>query len=495
MLSAVSEKAVHEVGATRVAGLERRLRTAGPGRKVLVVDDEESVRHMLQLMLRKEGYDTTCAADVDAALVALADQSFDVVITDLRMPRRSGMELVDEVRARGLDTTLVVMTAYGSRDVAIEAMKRGAYDYLSKPFEGDELVLLLRKAEERERLARENRDLRQRLAEAPGSDALPGMVGTSPAMKTLARTVRKIATFKTTVLVQGESGTGKELVARALHALSPRASAPFVALNCGAIPPSLLESELFGHRKGAFTDAARDHRGLFEEAHGGTIFLDEIADLPLGVQVKLLRVLQEGEVRRLGDEKAVPVDVRVVAASARELAEAVGAGQFREDLFYRLNVVSVKVPALRERPQDIPALVAYLVRRLNERLGLAIQGVTPSALAGLAAAPWAGNVRELENALERAMVLAEGDCLGPEAFEALPPPVEQDATSWALKDAVRGAEVAAIRRALAEAGGNRTRAAGLLGVSHRALLYKIKDYGLADEAKGGSRPSAEEPDA
>lgn len=463
------------------------LSTSSGRRQVLVVDDEESLRHMLQLMLRKEGYDVHAACDVKSALSALDQRSFDIIITDLRMPGSTGLDLVDEIVRRRLPATVVVMTAYGSREVAIEAMKRGAYDYLSKPFTADELVLLLRKAEERQRLASENTSLRQRLGEK-SADGLPGMVGHATAMVELFRTVRKIADFKTTVLIQGESGTGKELVARALHGLSSRAGKPFVALNCGAIPAPLLESALFGHKKGAFTDAVRDHMGVFLEANGGTILLDEIADLPLGVQVKLLRVLQEGEVRRLGDERDVPVDVRVVAASARPLEEAVAAGDFREDLFYRLNVIKVVVPPLRERRTDLPLLINHLIERLNERLNLRITAVAPDALSVLLDAAWPGNVRELENALERAMVLAEGQevtMAGLPAYlrpaEATPRSADEDQT-FSLKAAVRRTEAQAIARALRKAGGNRTHAADLLGLSHRALLYKIKEYGLGAHA-------------
>jgi len=449
----------------------------------LVVDDEENLRHMLQLMLRKEGYDTVGASNVDSALAELEAASFDIVLTDLRMPGRNGMELVDEIRRRRLACTLVVMTAYGSRDVAIEALKRGAYDYLSKPFDSEELILLLRKAEERERLALENTRLRRRLAEGPSESGVPGMVGGSAVMVALFRTLQKVAEFKTTVLVQGESGTGKELVARALHALSPRNTAPFVAINCAAIPNALLESELFGHKKGAFTDAVRDHKGLFEEANGGTLFLDEIADMPVSLQVKLLRVLQEGQVRKVGDDRDLNIDVRVVAASATDLVQAVAAGQFREDLFYRLNVVALKVPALRDRREDIPALVAHLVERLNERLDLSVRKVSSEAMAAFMDAPWPGNVRELQNALERAMVLADGEEVTLAGLTSSLRPHEGTIDSnamaaAALRPTLKMAEEQAIRKALILSEGNRGKAAGLLGLSTRALLYKLREYGL-----------------
>jgi two-component system response regulator AtoC len=409
------------------------------------------------------------------------------------------MDLVDEVRRRKLETTVVVMTAYGSKDVAVEAMKRGAYDYLSKPFESDELVLLLRKAEERERLARENRNLRSQLGGQQLETGLGDMVARSARMAELGRTIRKIAEFKTTVLVGGESGTGKELVSRALHRLSPRKDAPFIAVNCGAIPGTLLESELFGHRKGAFTDANRDRKGLFEEAHGGTLFLDEIGELPLALQVKLLRVLQEEEIRRLGDTQDVKVDVRVVAATARDLAGEVSRGAFREDLYYRLNVLNLQLPALRERREDIPLLINHFVERMNARMGLAITGISAEALRLCMEYDWPGNVRELENTVERAMVLSETAQLEADSLpdrvrvgrraSAAPAPEEGDDLS--IKRASRRTEESLIRRALAKTGGNRTRAAELLEISHRALLYKIKEYGVASPRGEENTPPPE----
>jgi two-component system response regulator AtoC len=469
-------------------------------RRVLVVDDEENLRHMLQILLRREGYDAVGASSVDGALIEVERQPFDIIITDLRMPGRNGLELVEEIRRRKLDTTVVVMTAYGSKEVAIEAMKRGAYDYLSKPFEADEVLLLLRKAEERERLFRENVTLKKQLRSG-GQEPEMGlgeMVAKSSRMSELFRTIRKIAEFKTTVLVGGESGTGKELVARAIHRLSPRNDGAFIAVNCGAIPATLLESELFGHRKGAFTDATRDRKGLFEEANGGTLFLDEIGELPLGLQVKLLRVLQEEEIRRLGDTQDVKVDVRVVAATARDLASEVKRGAFREDLYYRLNVLSLNLPPLRERREDIPLLVEHFVQRMNARMGLSVTGATAEAMRLLIESDWPGNVRELENTVERAMVLTEGLQIDveslPDRFRlpasrlvATPPPVVDGDLS--IKRASRRAEEDLIRRALIRTHGNRTRAAELLEISHRALLYKIKEYGVVVPKTDHETPS------
>jgi two-component system response regulator AtoC len=457
-------------------------------RRVLVVDDEENLRHMLQILLRREGYDAVGASSVEGALTEVERQPFDIIITDLRMPGRNGLDLVDEIRRRKLDTTVVVMTAYGSKEIAIEAMKRGAYDYLSKPFEADEVVLLLRKAEERERLFRENVTLRKQLRSG-GQEAEVGlgeMVAKSGRMTELFRTIRKIAEFKTTVLVGGESGTGKELVARAIHRLSPRAEGPFIAVNCGAIPATLLESELFGHRKGAFTDATRDRKGLFEEANGGTLFLDEIGELPLGLQVKLLRVLQEEEIRRLGDIQDIKVDVRVVAATARDLAAEVKRAAFREDLYYRLNVLSIQLPPLRERREDIPLLVDHFIQRMNARMGLQVTGASSEAMRLLIESEWPGNVRELENTVERAMVLTEGPQIDVDSLPdrlrqpgvRTPTPVALMDDDQSIKRASRRSEEDLIRRALIKTNGNRTRAAELLEISHRALLYKIKEYGI-----------------
>jgi two-component system response regulator AtoC len=460
-------------------------------RRVLIVDDEQNLRHMLQTLLKREGYEPVGVPSVESALRELADRPYDIVITDLRMPGQGGMDLVDQVRQRNLGATVVVMTAYGSRDIAIEAMKRGAYDYISKPFEADEIVLLLRKAEERERLFRENQTLHKQIRAGGGEPetGLGDLVARSQQMLDLFRTVRKIAEFKTTVLIGGESGTGKELIARAIHRLSPRVQAPFIAVNCGAIPDTLLESELFGHRKGAFTDANRDRKGLFEEASGGTLFLDEIGELPLGLQVKLLRVLQEGEIRRLGDSQDIKVDVRVVAATARDLAAEVGRGAFREDLYYRLNVFALHLPALRERREDIPLLVEHFLARMNARMGLAVAGTSAEAMRLLVEHDWPGNVRELENCVERAIVLCEGTQIEseslPERLRRTSPPAAAAASGGpddidlSIKRASRRSEEALIRRALQKTRGNRTRAAELLEISHRALLYKIKEYGIA----------------
>jgi two-component system response regulator AtoC len=379
------------------------------------------------------------------------------------------------------EITLIVMSAYGSVELALEAIHAGAYDYISKPFKQDEVLIVLAKAEEREALRRENRALREAVQQ---DRKLTELLGESEAIKRVIRLIQKVAEYRTTVLIQGESGTGKELVARALHAGSPRANKAFVPINCGAIPETLMESELFGHKRGAFTDAHSDKRGIFQEADGGTLFLDEIGELSAQLQVKLLRVLQEGTVRPLGATKDVPVDVRVVAATVRDLAKEVAEGRFREDLYYRLNVLQINVPPLRERIDDVPLLIDHFVTRNNERLGTALRGVDSRARKVLLGYHWPGNVRELENLIERAMVLADGDLLTvadlPERVQETPDVVARVLQSGELsiKKASRAIEESLIRKALEKTRGNRTAASRLLEISHRALLYKIKDYGL-----------------
>jgi two-component system, NtrC family, response regulator AtoC len=459
-------------------------------RRILVVDDEESLRHMLQVFLTREGYEVVSAASATMALAELEARDYDCVLSDVRMGKVSGLDMLDELSRRGRMPTVIMMSAYGSIDLALDAMKRGAYDYVSKPFKPDEMLLALRKAEERERLRRENRELRRALAErvpTVAGDSLGGMIGKSPPMQAVFRTLQKVAEYKTNVLITGESGTGKELVARALHDLGPRAQMPFVAVNCGAIPEALLESELFGHRKGAFTDASRDKKGLFEEATGGTLFLDEIGELPLGLQVKILRAIQEEEIRRLGDTREIQIDVRIVAATVRDLPAEVKRGGFREDLFYRLNVLPMQLPPLRDRREDIPSLVEHFVRRYHGKhaaAGMRVEGVAPDAMELLLAYGWPGNVRELENTIERAMVLSEGKRIEAVVLEdriRAAGPRERSritiaADEMSIKKTTRQLEEDLIRKALVTTGGNRTNAAKMLEISHRALLYKIKEY-------------------
>jgi two-component system response regulator AtoC len=452
-------------------------------RRVLVVDDEENIRLVLRTLLKKQGYDVETADGGEAALAALEAFDPDVILTDVRMPRMGGLDLLGALKAKQHPATVIVMSAYGNVDLAIEAMKAGAYDYVSKPFKPDEIVLTLRKAEEREALRRENRALKEQIQK---ENQFESILAKSPEMVGIFKTVSKIADFKTTVLITGESGTGKELVARAIHARSSRKAGPFVAINCGAIPENLLESELFGHKKGAFTDASSDRRGLFEEATGGTLFLDEIGELPFNLQVKLLRVLQEEHIRRVGETKDVKVDVRIIAATHRDLTADVKEGRFREDLFYRIHVLSIHIPPLRNRREDVSLLIDHFMTRNNARLGTNIRGVSAEARKLLLEYAWPGNVRELENTIERAMVLAEADVLQigdlPERIREALDPVQVHLASGELsiKKTAAAIEQILIRRALQKTKGNRTRAADLLEISHRALLYKIKDYKITD---------------
>jgi DNA-binding NtrC family response regulator len=456
--------------------------------RVLVVDDEAPLRHMLELLLGREGFTVLHAESAEAAIELLGREDVDVVLTDVRMPGLGGLALVEWIRAMRPGLTAIVMSAFGTIELALAAMHAGAYDYIAKPFKQDEVVLTLRKAEERERLRRENAALRVQLSEAAAStDWLGDMLIRSPAMHQIAKLVRKVAPYKTTVLVLGESGVGKELVSRAIHSGSPRADGPFVAVNCGAIPEALLESELFGHVRGAFTDASADKRGLLEEAKGGTIFLDEIGELPLALQVKLLRALQEEEVRRVGDVRSIKIDARVIAATSRDLAQMVDEGTFRRDLYFRLHVMPIEVPPLRERKDDIEPLLVHFIGSTNRRLGTRIEGVSTAAMAQLLAYRWPGNVRELENTIEHAAVMAEGTTLEPDDLPERLRRVGHTQAGFTLsfpeddlsvKRAQRTLEREFILRALAQTDGNRTHAAKLLELSHRALLYKIKDFGL-----------------
>ena len=452
-------------------------------RRVLVVDDEENLRLVLRTLLRRHGYEVETAESGEDALAMVDSFGPDVVLTDVRMPKMGGLDLLTTLKAKGNDATVIVMSAYGNMDLALEAMKAGAYDYVQKPFKPDEVVLALRKAEERELLRRENRALRDEIRKEHRFDDI---LAKSQKMLDIFRTITKIAEYKTTVLVAGESGVGKELVARAIHQRSTRRGGPFVAVNCGAIPENLLESELFGHKKGAFTDAVQDRRGLFEEADGGSLFLDEIGELPLALQVKLLRVLEEEKIRRVGDVRDIKIDVRIITATHRDLLAETKAGRFREDLFYRLNVLPILVPPLRDRREDIPLLIDHFVARNNVRLGTSIRGLDTESRRLLFEYPWPGNVRELENTIERAMVLAEGDQIVaqdlPERLREARDPVQTQLASGELsvKKTMRIVEEILIRRALQRTKGNRTRAAEVLEISHRALLYKIKDYQITD---------------
>jgi two-component system, NtrC family, response regulator AtoC len=448
-------------------------------RRVLVVDDEENLRLVVRTFLKRDGYEVEVAASGEEALALVESFGPDVILTDVKMPKMGGLDLLATLKAKGIDSTVIVMSAYGNVDLALEAMKAGAYDYIQKPFKAEEVLLTLRKAEERESLRRENRALRQEIRR---ENLFEDILAKSPQMQAIFKTITKIAEYKTTALITGESGVGKELIARALHSKSSRRGGPFVAVNCGAIPEPLLESELFGYRRGAFTDAVADRAGLFEQANGGTLLLDEVGELPLSLQVKLLRVLQEETIRRLGDNKDLKIDVRILAATHRDLAAETKAGRFREDLYYRINVLPIHVPPLRERREDIPILLDHFLARNNARFNTQIRGIDAEARRLLLEYAWPGNVREMENTIERAMVLTERDSLSaedlPERVRESRDPIQMHLKSgeMSIKKTSRIIEEILIRRALTKTKGNRTRAAEVLEISHRALLYKIKDY-------------------
>ncbi|MEJ5378252.1 MAG: sigma-54 dependent transcriptional regulator [bacterium] len=451
---------------------------------ILVVDDEENMRHMLSLLLAREGYRVSTAEHGAQALQVLMTDPADIVLCDLKMPVMDGMEFLEACQGRGLEPTLIVMSAYGTLETALEAMKKGAYDYVQKPFKPDEVILTIRKAEERERLRKENLQLREELAR---QSRYGDIVGQSQAMMEIFSTIEKVAAFPITVLILGESGTGKELIARAIHKKSPRACEPFLALNCGAVPQSLMESELFGHVKGAFTDAVQERKGLFVAADKGTLLLDEVGELPRELQVKLLRVLQDQEVRPVGGTKSQKVNVRILAATSRDLEQDVRQGRFREDLFYRLNVVTIRVPSLRERVEDIPLLVEHFISRFRLKLRVQVEGITLRALSTLTRYWWPGNVRELENVVERAMVLCDSRRIDlPDLPQRIRDLAEGKASpskaDLRLRPRLRNLERELIQEALERTGGNRTQAAKLLGITHRALMYKLRE---TFEGEGG----------
>ncbi len=447
-----------------------------PFRNLLIVDDEASMRHMLRLVLEPHKYRVCEAENGKAALELIQREKYDVILSDIRMPDMDGLSFLDQPAIRALDATIIMMSAYGNIDTALDCMKRGAYDYISKPFKPDEVLLTLRKAEERQQLRQENQQLKTALSKQDQKFSIDRIIHASEGMQQVLKMVRAAATADSAVLISGETGTGKELIARALHSESGR-KGQFFAINCSAITAGLLESELFGHTKGAFTGADREKQGLFSIASGGTLFLDEIAELPLELQPKLLRVLQEGEIRKVGATRSEKISTRVVAAAGKDMQEAVQNNQFRSDLFYRLAVVDISLPPLRERPEDIVPLADYFLTNLCEQEGRQRPQLTDEDQKMLTLYMWPGNVRELQNYLEKALIFSHGGTLD------LPPlrmrqPVSDDSSleDFSLKVAAQRLEKEYIRKALAKTSGNRTQAAQILEISLRSLMYKIKEY-------------------
>jgi len=458
---------------------------SGRLKRLLIIDDEENMRHMLTAMFSKSAYQVDTAADGVEGLARIGQHAYDFILCDIKMPKMDGITFLQQAGSRLGSATVIMMSAYGTIDVAVEAMKLGAYDFISKPFKADEVRLIFRKAEEREKLKTENRRLRERIQRLQENFSFYHMVGKSRVIQAVYALAGKAGRYDTTVLITGESGTGKELIARGIHYTGKRAGNPFVPLNCGGIPENLLESELFGHIRGAFTGADRNKIGLFEEADGGTIFLDEIGELPLALQVKLLRVLQENEIRAVGDSKTRKINVRVIAATAKKLENEIRENRFREDLFYRLNVLRVHVPSLKDWAEDIPLLCRHFINLFNERLNKHIRGISPAAMTLLMKYEWPGNVRELENMIERAMVLTDDSVLTPESFPAeldreTAPPIHAGEIfeGYSLKTAQKVMEKKLITKALIQTGGNRTQAAKLLQISHPSLLSKIRAYNI-----------------
>jgi DNA-binding NtrC family response regulator len=449
--------------------------------RVLIVDDEANARGALSEILHEEGYATETAADGFKALAKIAEFDPLVVLTDLKMPGLDGIGLVEKGRALSPATVFVVMTAFGTIGTAVEAVKMGADNYLTKPLDMDALSAVVARAMERALLLRENRRLRDKLRDRT---VLGHVVAEDPKMLAVLRLVEQVAPSRASVLISGASGTGKELVAEAIHRASPRAAMPFVRLNCAALVESLLESELFGHEKGAFTGAYARRDGRFKQADGGTLLLDEVSEIPAATQVKLLRFLQEKTFERVGGNETTRVDVRVLAASNRNLKQLIAEGKFREDLYYRLNVVTVEIPPLVERPKDVPALATFFLLRFAEEAGKRIEGFSTEALTDLLAYPWPGNVRELENAVERAVVLCNGHRIERDHLPDVVASTKPEGPPRVPGASIAELERYAILRTLEACGGSTSRAAGILGMSSRKIQYKLREY-----AEAGATPA------
>ena len=448
--------------------------------RILIVDDEQSMREMLSIMLRKEGYDVHTAANGEIALDVLQREIFDLVITDVRMAQVDGIEVLRAVKELSPETVVLMITAYASTETAVDAMKLGAYDYITKPFKNEEIRLVIQKALEKLRLRKENILLKREIESRAGFE---NFIGKSEPMQRIFSLIRQVADSRSTVLITGESGTGKELVARAIHSHGGRKTHPFISINCSALPETLLESELFGYMKGAFTGAIANKQGLFEAANGGSIFLDEISTTSPTMQTKLLRVIQEREIRRVGGTADIKVDVRVIAATNRDLVQEVARGTFREDLYYRLNVIPIALPPLRERKEDIPLLVEHFLRK--NAPGALPKKVSPDAMKLFLASRWPGNVRELENTIERLAILAAGDTISvediPDSLRTTAPcpelvPLEIPADGVDLECILQTAEKTLLAKAMERTNGVKTEAAKLLGLSFRSFRHRLQKY-------------------
>ncbi|MBN8537015.1 MAG: sigma-54-dependent Fis family transcriptional regulator [Deltaproteobacteria bacterium] len=454
--------------------------------KILVVDDEESIREFLEIMLKKEGYEITLAEDGQKAKELVQKKSFDLIISDLQMPNMTGIELLKYMRQNYPEVLFMMITAFGTTETAVEAMKMGAYDYLTKPFKIDEVRINIANALKSKNLEFENRSLKKELNK---EFSFQNIIGNSPAMHHVFDLIKRVSQAPTNILITGESGTGKEVIAKAIHYNGPLKDKPFVTINCGAIPENLMESEMFGHKKGSFTGAIADKQGLFEVADGGTLFLDEVGELPLSIQVKMLRALQERIVRRVGSTEDTKVDVRIIAATNRNLEDMVQKGTFRQDLYYRLNVIHIKTPALRERKEDIPTLAFHFLKKFNDKLHKNINSISDDAMEMMKKYDYPGNVRELENMIERTVALEAGATVLP---ESLPPLVmtssgrkmassnEIEVTDDGLElDKIIGQiEKELIIKAIHQAGGVKKRAAKLLKITFRSMRYRIEKYNL-----------------
>lgn len=450
---------------------------------ILIVEDKETMADMLEETLKAEGFSTVVARDGAEGIKKLKEEKIGLVLTDLKLPKKDGIEVLKAAKEENSLMPVIVMTAYGSVETAVSAMKEGAFDFITKPFDSDHLLMLIKRALETHRVMTENMLLKEEFSSHFGA---PRIIGKSEKIVDVAQQIQKVAPSKTTVLVLGESGTGKELFARAIHNLSARRDYPFIPINCAAIPRELLESELFGHEKGAFTGADYRKIGKFELADKGTIFLDEVGEMDIALQAKMLRVLQEGEIERIGGLKTIKIDVRIIAASNKDLAKAVSEKTFREDLFYRLSVFPVRIPSLRERTEDIPLLVDFFLNKYCAELKTQMKAVSSETIDMLLKYPWKGNVRELENTIERAIILCDGKTIKPEHISLSPLTLDagmkgipmEGTLEDATKAAVRAIETQRIIKALEETKGNKTKAADLLQVSYKTLLTKIKEYNI-----------------